>query len=146
MKKKWFSLKVKDGFTMLELIMVIIIIGILATLAIPQYTSFMEKARASEAVNTIGAIKTAQSMYQLETGNYATALADLDIDAPTAGAITFWTYAVTGGGSGVDNYTVTATRTSKKAATGIATQTIVLDWDDSDGEDWTTSTHIGEPK
>jgi len=148
MRKKEYRIKEKAGFTMLELIMVIIIIGILATLAIPQYTNFMEKARASEGVNTIGAIKTAQSMYQLETGNYATVITDLDIDVPTTGSATYWTYAVTGGGTGVDNYTVTATRTTKKAGTGIATQTIILEWDDSNTppEDWTSSTHVGEPK
>jgi prepilin-type N-terminal cleavage/methylation domain-containing protein len=63
-------LKSRKGFTMLELLMVVIVIGILASLAIPQYQSFMEKARAAEAKNFIGAIRNAQELYYLAHNIY----------------------------------------------------------------------------
>lgn len=132
----------KKGFTMLELLMVVIIIGILATLALPQYMGFIEKARATEAISTIGTIRTAQNLYKLETGTYSSDINALAITVPTSGAGTYWTYGVTGASD--TGFGVTATRTSKKAAAGIAGQNIVMTWNDSAGETWSGS-HIGAP-
>ncbi|MFH0839147.1 MAG: prepilin-type N-terminal cleavage/methylation domain-containing protein, partial [Candidatus Omnitrophota bacterium] len=50
----------KRGFTLLEVLMVVIIIGVLATLAIPQYTKTVEKARAAEAYSNLGTIRKAE--------------------------------------------------------------------------------------
>lgn len=44
----------KKGFTLLELIVVIIIIGILATLGFTQYTKVVEKGRTAEAKSVLG--------------------------------------------------------------------------------------------
>ena len=87
-------LKSKKGFTMLELLMVVIVIGILASLAIPQYQSFMEKARVAEAKQMIGAIKNAQELYYLEHNRYGTEgeIRGNYITYPTSGNDTFWTY------------------------------------------------------
>jgi type IV pilus assembly protein PilA len=54
---------------MLELIMVILIIGVLAALAVPQYTNFLERAKLAEALNYIGAIKTAEMAYMAVNSN-----------------------------------------------------------------------------
>ena len=47
----------KKAFTLLELLMVVIIIGILATIAVPQYQNFREKVIVSEVVRILGAEK-----------------------------------------------------------------------------------------
>ena len=47
----------RKAFTLLELLMVVIIIGILATFAIPEYAKFEEKGIATEAINMLGVIK-----------------------------------------------------------------------------------------
>ena len=71
------------GFTLLELIVVIIILGILATLGFTQYGKTIEKSRTAEAKAILGTIRTAQVGRHLEYGAYTT-LANLPVDAPTA--------------------------------------------------------------
>ena len=82
----------KRGFTLLELIVVIIIIGLLATLGLTQYTRIVEKARKSEAVAMIGEIRTAQRGYYLQNGAYATTFTDLGLTVPTTCATTHYYY------------------------------------------------------
>ncbi len=84
----------KKGFTLLELIVVIIILGILATLGFSQYMKMVEKGRSAEARMILGQIRTAQETYKLEQGSYASAISDLPVDAPTSCTTThYFSYA-----------------------------------------------------
>lgn len=56
----------KKGFTLLELIIVILILGILATLAITQYSKMLEKARGAEAKMVLGSIRLQQAAYRAQ--------------------------------------------------------------------------------
>jgi type IV pilus assembly protein PilA len=49
----------QKGFTLIELMIVIAIIGILAAIAIPQYQNYIAKSQVSRAMGELGAIKTA---------------------------------------------------------------------------------------
>ena len=68
------------GFTLLEVLVVIIIIGSMAALVIPSYSVHIERVRASEGVSNLTALLAAQKRYQLENSIYAVSLASLDID------------------------------------------------------------------
>jgi type IV pilus assembly protein PilA len=57
-----------EGFTLVELMVVVAIIGVLATLAVPQYQRFTAKARQSEAKIALGAMRTAIESYRPENG------------------------------------------------------------------------------
>ncbi len=75
--------KARKGFTLLELITVVIIIGILALIAVPQFFKVAERARGAEAINTLGVLRNAQLRYAAEHGTTSTNTSDLDINLTT---------------------------------------------------------------
>ena len=65
----------KKGFTLIELMIVVVIIGILAAIAIPKFTSIQEDAKRSACRSNMKNISTAEHMYYTRLGHgYATAL------------------------------------------------------------------------
>ena len=75
----------RGAFTLLELLMVVIIIGILAAMALPQFIRAAEKARATEAFNLLGTVRSAENRYRaMEPSNqYTEDLLNLDVEIPT---------------------------------------------------------------
>jgi type IV pilus assembly protein PilA len=63
--------KSAKGFTLIELMIVVAIIGILAAIAIPNFLRFQAKARQSEAKTNLGGIFTAHTAYFSEYGAYS---------------------------------------------------------------------------
>ena len=76
----------RKGFTLLELMIVVIIIGILATLALPQFFKVAERARSSEGTNILGALRSAEIRYYMEHAVFTDDMDDLDINV-TAGSL-----------------------------------------------------------
>ena len=64
-------MKNKKGFTLIELMIVVAIIGILAAIAIPDFLKFQARAKQSEAKTNLGAIFTTQVAYFGEYSTYA---------------------------------------------------------------------------
>ncbi len=67
----------------------VLIIGILAAVALAQYTKAIERSRAMEAATIVRAIAEAQRRYILEHGESASTLDDLDIAVNTSASATF---------------------------------------------------------
>src|SRR5438876_5463750 len=63
-------LRMNAGFTLIELVIVVTIIGILAALAIPNFMSYQAKAKQSEAKVGLGGIFTAATAYFASNGTY----------------------------------------------------------------------------
>jgi prepilin-type N-terminal cleavage/methylation domain-containing protein len=61
------------GFSLIELMIVITIIGILATIAVPQYSNYVRKSRTSEAMANVNSIAQYEEQYYSENNRYASA-------------------------------------------------------------------------
>ena len=70
------------GFTLVELAVVVVIIGILAAFAVPKFLASVERSKAAEAFNYLSTIQAAQERYHARQGTYAAHLADLDVAIP----------------------------------------------------------------
>ena len=71
-------MKKQQGFTLIELMIVVAIIGILAAIAIPAYQDYTIRAQVSEGLNLSGGAKAAVSEFTMDSGRYPS-------DNPTAG-------------------------------------------------------------
>jgi type IV pilus assembly protein PilA len=67
--------KSNKGFTLIELMIVVAIIGILAAIAIPNFLRFQLKSKSSEGKVNVAAIRTAEEAYNAEFGEYIGAIA-----------------------------------------------------------------------
>jgi len=99
-------IKNKKGFTLVELVIVIVIVGILSVISVPIYRGYVEKAMMTEGQVLLGAIAKAELAYHVEhgyffsTGGRTSYSSELDID--TSGNKYFYSfYAQSGGGASV---------------------------------------------
>jgi type IV pilus assembly protein PilA len=114
----------RKGFTLIELMIVVAIIGILAAIAIPAYTSYTGKAKVAGVVHSLGAIKNAVTAYFVEAGG-PPAAADVTAIKTTFGidvATQYATFAVANGGA------ITATIQNVNADANTKTIVLTPDW------------------
>jgi type IV pilus assembly protein PilE len=121
----------RKGFTLVELLIVVIVVAILATFAIPQYLKAVERAKEGKAKHAMSLIASGQKMYRAENDAYTAVaagghdaalgsyveLADVDADSD-------WSYATAS--AAADTFTITATRAAGGPNAG---ETIALDQD-----------------
>ena len=107
----------RKGFTLVEVLIVVIIIGILAAIGIPQFASSIEKAKGGEARAGLGHLQTGEKIYFAEREYYTTVLNDLDITLSQR----YWAFTITTPSS------VTFTATATRSGGTRAGQTIWMD-------------------
>jgi len=120
---RYFRAKNRKGFTMIELMVVVVIVGVLAAIAIPIYGKYIKNARLTEATGRMGEIITAAKAWAQEHQNAsgnpvwpsgAGGIVDLS-------ATENFTYAITGGGDATTtSLVVTATGINKMAGVTVA--------------------------
>ena len=102
-----------NGFTLMELMIGLIIVGILATMAVPGFSRAVERTRVKEAQTTLAAIYSSEKVYRLDQTFYGSLdqlVANRYIADPDPGDNNpNWNFGIAGAGTAA--FTATATRT-----------------------------------
>ena len=110
------------GFTLIEVLIVVIIIAVLAGLAVPMFRGTVEKSRKAEAEGVLSAVRSAEMRYFAANNTYTGTLANLDYNpaaADTSGQTVHFTYTVPTATAVA--LTVTATRNATDGGDGTST-------------------------
>ena len=134
------SRKVRKGFTLVELAVVIVIIGVLAAFGVPKFLNSVERAKASEALAYLSAIRTAEERFIAKEGVYADDVTKLDITVQAPKYFTPGTIAVTNDGTN-PTWTMTLTRIAASSSKGAYSVTFT-----QEGYDKASSTIDAHPE
>lgn len=130
------KVKNRKGFTLIELMIVVAIIGILAAIAIPAYLDYTKKAKLSEIVHQFDAIATAACEYHSDYGKFPDTLNVNEIAKVHSKYVASWT--VNAGVDANSEYRVSA-NIDGITDFGNKTLTMILRYDANTGYDknWT---------
>ena len=98
----------QGGFTLIELIVAVAIIGILATIAYPAYQQQIRKSRRAEAQSFMMAVAARQQQFLLDTRAYAGTVAGIGVPIPAA-VSAHYTLTLAAAAGPPPTYTLTAT-------------------------------------
>lgn len=134
--------KMQKGFTLIELMIVVAIIGILAAVAIPSYQDYTARAQVAEAVEMLTGVKTPLAEFYADKGRWPAdaSLADMVgniCGTGTVGTSCKYTAKLEKTGGNAGPAVVTATMNASGAASAILGKTVQIS--SSDGKLWTCS-------
>ena len=99
-------MKTTKGFTLIELMIVLVVIGILTAVALPAYNNYVTRGKLAEAVSTLSDGRVKMEQYFQDNRTY--------VGGPTPAATTNFTYATSN--LSTTTYTITATGTGSVSA------------------------------
>lgn len=121
--------RAQRGFTLMEVLITIVIVGILSAVAIPQYTQYVTRSRTAEAFSALGAAQAAAEQFWSNTRSYA----NFDTSPTFPTATPNFTYALSSADQ--SGYKITATGRAKMAGftytidqSGTRTTTATPSW------------------
>jgi len=87
----------KAGFTLLEILIAVLIIGVLTTIALPMYQGAVDKSKWARLIAPARAVSTAQEAAFMNYGGYTANMDDLDVSLPEGNDMTYTLYTTTNG-------------------------------------------------
>lgn len=118
------------GFTLIELMIVVVVIGILVAIAYPSYTSFVQKSRRGDAIASLADFRIEQEKWRANNVSYTTAAADLGLSSSSQDGY----YVITIVSAGASTYQVKAEPTGVQSSDSCNTFSI-----DENGPDYSGS-------
>ncbi|HOX22816.1 MAG TPA: prepilin-type N-terminal cleavage/methylation domain-containing protein [Elusimicrobiales bacterium] len=109
-------MKNRKGFTLVELAVVIVIIGVLAAFGIPRFREAVERSKSGEAFNYLASVRAAQERYHARQASYAQVKSNLDINFPEPKYFSLWEITCD-----EDDWLMILQRTGKSAGYGAYT-------------------------
>jgi prepilin-type N-terminal cleavage/methylation domain-containing protein len=125
----------RRGFSLVELSVVVIIIGVLAAFGVPRLLRAVEKTKASEAFNYLASVHEAQERDVLRNGQYSASISDLDFRQAPPAYFSLQPIVAGDTGSMQDSWSMTLRRVGASAGYGAYEVTFT-----QDGYDPATST------
>ena len=117
----------KSGFTLLEIVIVIIIIGVLAGLALPRFFSTIEYSRSIEALVNLASVRQGMERCYIQRKSYktCTTFEMLALDDPSKTPNSFFSYQILNLTN--NGYRLVATRNTIDGGSGIDTISLIQD-------------------
>lgn len=114
------------GFTLIELMIVLVIVGVFAALALPSFVQHLRKARRSDAHEAAAAVVQAQERWRADHTRFTSNLSDLGLTATSKEG--HYALALSDGATATAyTLTISAARTGRQAGdTACATMTVAL--------------------
>lgn len=123
------------GFTLVELMVVIAVIGILASIVVPSYQDYLRKGRRAAAQSLLMDVAQKQQQYLLDSRSYAADLTTLKVTTPDDVA-NYYTITMDVGNGAPPSFTVTATPNSGTDQASDPTLTIDNTGKKTPGDKW----------
>lgn len=120
-------MKFKQGFTLIELMVVVAIIGILAAIVYPSYVQYVTKSNRSAAESFLLSVSNKQEQYVLDARQYAATLNALSLVVPTAVAKHYSVTVAANNAATPPSYTITATPINTQLANDTKCANLTLD-------------------
>lgn len=98
-------MKRNKGFTMIELMIVVAIVAILASVAMPMYGSYVQRGKIAEATTNLSGLRVSMEQYYQDNRTYLNGAA-CGVTMPASPAVKYFTFACAGT---ANTYTITAT-------------------------------------